>query len=97
MSDLVAARYDGAPLPDEEIVSIVGQLLPAGVETTERVLTGAFRLLCGDRPLWDRLQEARDSDDALASFGAEALRRYPPIQAANRVALTEDGRRRPSR
>ncbi len=89
VSDLVAARYDGAPLPDDEIVSIVGQLLPAGVETTERVLTSAFRLLCADRPLWDQLCEVRDSDDALASFGAEALRCYPPIQAANRVALAD--------
>lgn len=89
VSDLVMARYDGEPLPDEEIVSIVGQLLPAGVETTERVLTSAFRLLCADRALWDRLRDSRDSDDALASFGAEALRFYPPIQAANRVALRD--------
>jgi pulcherriminic acid synthase len=89
VSDLVAARYDSEPLADDEIVSIVGQLLPAGVETTERVLTSAFRLLCGDRPLWDQLCAERDSDDALAAFGAEALRCYPPIQAANRVALTD--------
>jgi hypothetical protein len=34
VSDLVTARYDDEPLPDDEIVSIVGQLLPAGVETT---------------------------------------------------------------
>jgi cytochrome P450 len=89
VSDLVTARYDGEALPDEEIVSIVGQLLPAGVETTERVLTSAFRRLAQDRELWDHLRAAQDSDDALASFGAEALRFYPPIQAANRVALVD--------
>jgi cytochrome P450 len=89
VSELVTARYDGEPLPEDEIVSIVAQLLPAGVETTERVLTCAVRLLAGDRALWDRLHAARASDDALASFGAEALRFYPPIQAANRVALQD--------
>jgi cytochrome P450 len=89
VSDLVMARYDGAPLPDDEIVAIVGQLLPAGVETTERVLTSAFRLLAQDRGLWDRLRAQRDSDPVLESFGAEALRCFPPIQAANRVALRD--------
>jgi cytochrome P450 len=89
VSDLVTARYDGEPLPDDEIVSIVGQLLPAGVETTERVLTSALRRLTSDRALWDRLRANRDSDESLASFGAEALRLYPPIQAANRVALSD--------
>ncbi len=87
VSDLVTAGYDGEPLPDDEIVSIVGQLLPAGVETTERVLTSSLRLLAADRVLCDRLRAARGSEDALASFGAEGLRFYPPIQAANRVAL----------
>jgi pulcherriminic acid synthase len=89
VSDLVTARYDGEPLPDDEIVSIVGQLLPAGVETTERVLTSAFRRLCADRALWNALLAVAEDDDALASFGAEALRFYPPIQAANRVALVD--------
>jgi len=89
VSDLVTARYDGEPLPDDEIVSIVGQLLPAGVETTERVLTCALRLLAGDPALWEHLRSSRESDASLASFGAEALRLYPPIQAANRVALTD--------
>ena len=89
VSELVTARYDGEPLPDEEIIAIVAQLLPAGVETTERVLTSSVRRLAGDRQLWDRLRADRASDDVLASFGAEALRFYPPIQAANRVALLD--------
>jgi cytochrome P450 len=89
VSDLVTARYDGEPLPDDEIVSIVGQLLPAGVETTERVLTSALRRLAADRALWTHVRDGRGTDDSLASFGAEALRFYPPIQAANRVALRE--------
>ena len=89
VSDLVNARYDGEPLGDAEIVSIVGQLLPAGVETTERVLTSAFRHLARDRALWDRLRADRSDDDTLASFGAEALRFYPPLQAANRVAIAD--------
>jgi pulcherriminic acid synthase len=89
VSDLVTARYEDEPLPDDEIVSIVGQLLPAGVETTERVLTSALRRLAADRALWTHVRDGRGSDDSLASFGAEALRFYPPIQAANRVALCD--------
>jgi pulcherriminic acid synthase len=88
VSDLVRAEFDGAPLPEEEIGAIVGQLLPAGVETTERLLTSAFRRLARDPELWDTLRAGRHDDDLLASFGAEALRLDPPIQAANRVALT---------
>jgi pulcherriminic acid synthase len=87
VSDLVTATYDGKPLPDDEIASIVGQLLPAGIETTERVLTSSFRQLALDPELWDELRERRDDDEVLSSFGAEALRFYPPIQAANRIAL----------
>jgi cytochrome P450 len=89
VSDLVHARYEGAPLPEEEIAAIVGQLLPAGVETTERLLTSAFRLLALEPSLWEELRAGLDDEALLASFGAEALRLYPPIQAANRVALTD--------
>ena len=42
--------------------------------------------------LWEQARSylsAGRVDDALAAFGAEALRCYPPIQAANRVALTD--------
>lgn len=86
VSDYVQATYDGAPLAEQEIAAIVGQLLPAGVETTERLLTSAFRHLALDAGLWDELRAGRDDEGVLASFGAEALRLYPPIQAANRVA-----------
>jgi pulcherriminic acid synthase len=87
VSDYVTATYEGEPLPEQEIAAIVGQLLPAGVETTERVLTSALRLLALDTALWQELRTGREDDDVLASFGAEALRLFPPIQAANRVAL----------
>ena len=86
VSDYVRATYDGEPLSEQEIAAIVGQLLPAGVETTERLLTSAFRRLAREPELWDDLRTGRADDDLLASFGAEALRLYPPIQAANRVA-----------
>jgi len=85
VSDYVNATYDGAPLPGEEIVAVVGQLLPAGVETTERVLTSALRELALAPALWDEVRQGREDEALLASFGAEALRLFPPIQAANRV------------
>jgi cytochrome P450 len=87
VSDLVTATHEGEPWPDEEITSIVGQLLPAGIETTERVLTCTFREMANDHALLRWVRERRDDDDVLAALGAEVLRLYPPIQGVNRVAL----------
>jgi pulcherriminic acid synthase len=89
LSTLVTGTYEGEPLPEHDIVAVVAHLLPAGVETTERLLTSALRHLALDPPEWEAVRESRDDDDALASFGAEALRWYPPIQAAMRVAASE--------
>lgn len=87
VSDYVQATYDGEPLGDDEIAAVVGQLLPAGVETTERLLTSALRHLALAPDLWAELRAGRDEHDLLASFAAESLRLHPPIQAANRIAV----------
>jgi pulcherriminic acid synthase len=87
VSDLVTAQYEGEPLPDEEIVTAVSFLLTAGIETTERVLTSAFKHLLLDREEWDVLRSRRHDDVALAAFSAEALRMYPPVNGTTRQAL----------
>src|SRR5439155_23166509 len=87
LSDLVTATYDGEPFPDEEIAANLIFLLAAGVETTERVLTSAFKHLALDREEWDVLRARRGDPEALVAFSAEALRMYPPVNGVTRVAL----------
>jgi cytochrome P450 len=87
VSDLVRAEYEGAPIPHEEIVATVIFLLAAGVETTERVITSAFRHLALDPAEWKWLQANHGDPDALARFCAEALRVYPPVNGTMRIAL----------
>jgi cytochrome P450 len=87
VSDLVRAQYDGAPLPDEEIVATVSFLLTAGVETTERVLTSALAHLLVDRAAWDDLRSHRHDADVLNAFSAESLRIYPPVTGSVREVL----------
>lgn len=87
ISDLVNATYDEQPLPDEEVLASIAQLYAATMETTERALTSSFRYLARDPRLLDSLRERLDDDAILASFGAEALRVYSPIQAITRAAV----------
>ena len=89
LSDLVAADYEGKPIPHEEIVSNVIFLLAAGVETTERVLTSALRHLALDPAEWDWLKANYTDPESLSAFCAESLRFYPPVNANIRTVLEE--------
>jgi pulcherriminic acid synthase len=90
ISRLVQADYDGAPLPDEEILAAVVFLLTAGVETTERVLTSTFRYLALDPEAWEEAASRRDDREPLSSFSAEALRMFPPVQGLVRQARADE-------
>jgi cytochrome P450 len=87
ISDLVHTTFEDKPLRDQEIVVVAAQLFGATMETTERALTNSFRLLATDGAMYDRLRSQRGDDEALASFGAESLRLYSPIQATIRGAV----------
>jgi pulcherriminic acid synthase len=87
VSDLVTAEYDGAPLPDEEIVSMVVLLLSAGVETTERGLASAFAHLARRPEEWDELRARRTEESRIGSFCAETMRYTPPVHGTIRQAL----------
>jgi pulcherriminic acid synthase len=84
ISDYCNMTYDGAPVPDEEIVAMSALLLTAGVETTERVLSSLFSYLFERPALWDALRADRTAVDSVA---AEALRFMPPVHAVTRRAL----------
>jgi len=88
VSDLANAAYDGAHLPDAEVVLILAQLF-VGTFEAERLLTSAFHHLASHPAAAEALRSQLDDDDAVASFGAEALRLFSPIQAVTRTARAD--------
>jgi len=89
VSDLVQARYDGEPLPFDEVVAIVAHLLPAGAETTARALSAGLAQLAADPAEYAALRAVRDDTEALRSYSAELLRYHPPLQSMTRIARSD--------
>ena len=87
ISTLCNAEYEGERLSDEEIKTLVGFLLTAGVETTDRALSSLFRQLVTEPADWDLLAGGDESTRVAAS--AEILRLEPPVQALPRVTLVD--------
>lgn len=87
MTDLVQARLadeDGRPLSTGELLSIIGQVLAAGNESTTKVLTEIIYQLVTHPSLWTWL---RDAPELRASQVAEeGLRMACPFQISLRIA-----------
>ena len=84
LSDLCAARFEGAPLSNETITSACSLLLAAGVETTSRALSNLQRSLIVEE-LWGRLRAERH---LLVPACAESLRFNAPAHGLVRQAMT---------
>jgi pulcherriminic acid synthase len=83
ISRLCTTDVDGAMLSDEQIKALVGLLLIAGGETTDKALACAIRNLL-EHP--DQLAQVR-ADPSLATRAiAESLRFSPPVQIILRTA-----------
>jgi len=81
MSTLVHAEVDGHRLNDEEIFSFLRLLLPAGSDTTYRLIGSAlFGLLTHP----DQLDEVRRDRSLIAGTIDETLRWEAPVQLASR-------------
>lgn len=87
ISTLCAAEFEGERMSDEEIRVMVGFLLTAGVETTDRALCSLFRQAVVDPDLWTALREGTDSTWVGASV--EILRLEPPVQALPRITIED--------
>lgn len=87
ISTLCTSEYEGERLSDEEIKTLVGFLLTAGVETTDRALSSLFRQLVIDPAGYDRLTVADES--LMVGASAEILRLEPPVQALPRITLVD--------
>jgi cytochrome P450 len=86
ISQLAMAELEGAPVPDDEIFAFLRLLLPAGAETTYRLLGN---LLFGLLSNPDQLAAVRENRTLLPRAIEEALRWEAPVQYISRRALRE--------
>jgi cytochrome P450 len=86
ISDLVQAEVEGEHLTDEEIVSFLRLLLPAGVETTYRVSGSLLFALLHDRAQFDALYGNRA---LYPQAFEEAVRWEPPVTLILRRAARD--------
>ncbi|MGH2783935.1 MAG: cytochrome P450 [Actinomycetota bacterium] len=86
ISVLATAEVDGVRLPDENIYGFLRLLLPAGAETTYRLLGNVlFGLLTNP----DQLEEVREDRDLVPDAIEEALRWEAPVQQTARIVMTD--------
>ncbi len=86
ISELVQAELDGEQLGDEEILSFIRLLLPAGAETTYRA-TG--NLLFGLLTHPDQLDALRADRSLMTQAVEEAIRWESPLLITSRTATAE--------
>jgi cytochrome P450 len=87
LSELIAAQVDDEeitdkrPLTDSELLTIVGQILAAGNETTSSLI-GSGLVIMLQRP--DVMEEVRADFSLIPGFVEEVLRYNPPQRITNR-------------
>jgi cytochrome P450 len=86
ISDLVHAEIDGHQLTDEKLYGFLRLLLPAGAETTYRVMGNALVALL-THP--DELQRVARDRDLLPAVIEETLRWETSVTQVSRVAATD--------
>ena len=83
---LVQVEQDGVGLKDDEILSVLRQLLVGGNETTTSLITNAVWRLLQDRALWERLV----TDPSLIDKAVEESLRYdPPVLGLYRTTTKD--------
>ena len=86
ISVLATAEVDGHTLPDENIYGFLRLLLPAGAETTYRLLGNVlFGLLTNP----DQLEELKANRDLMPGAIEEALRWEAPVQQTARQVMVD--------
>lgn len=86
ISALATAEVDGSPLPTDHILGFLRLLLPAGAETTYRLLGTLLFALLSDK---DQLEEVRADRALLEPAIEEALRWEAPVQLVARLCTRE--------
>jgi cytochrome P450 len=86
ISVLIHAEIDGHPLPDDEIFGFLRLLLPAGAETTQRLL-GTLLLALLSNP--EQFEAVKADRKLLSNAIEEALRWEAPVQFTSREPLQD--------
>ncbi len=83
---LVKVRRDGKPLADEQLLSVINQLLVGGNETTTSLITNCVWRLLERRALWERVVADPNLIDTAIE---ESLRFDPPVLGLYRTTTRE--------
>ncbi len=86
LSKLLRAEVDGHRLSDEEVLSFLRLLLPAGADTTYRLTGTVLWVLLHDRDLMGRVYADRDLLDKVMQ---EVLRWESPVQLVSRETTAD--------
>jgi cytochrome P450 len=86
VSELLRAEVDGEVLTDEELMSFLFLLLPAGMETTTHLLGNAAVLLAGHP---EELERARQDPSYIPLFIEEVLRFESPVRNVYRIPMVD--------
>lgn len=86
VSELLRAEVEGRTLSDEEVLSFMFLLLPAGLETTTNLL-GNTMICLAQHP--QELERAREQPDSIPRLIEEVLRFEPPVQPLFRITTAE--------
>lgn len=86
LSKLVHAEVDGARLNDEEVLSFLRLLLPAGAETTYRLTGSCLYAMLAHPQVYDAVRADRGTIDALIQ---ETLRWESPVQFVTRETTAD--------
>jgi cytochrome P450 len=86
ISTLIAARFEGDRLDDDELINLVLNVLVGGVDTTQSQLAHALRLFAEHPDQWEQLQR---EPERTAQAVEEVLRYEPITPFTARIALEE--------
>jgi cytochrome P450 len=86
LSELVTAEVDGERLSDERLYGFLRLLLPAGAETTFRVLGSSLAVLLTDNALLSRIQA---NPDLVKDVIEETLRWETSVTSVSRIATRD--------
>ncbi|WNG56937.1 cytochrome P450 [Archangium gephyra] len=86
VSDLLQAEVEGQKLTDEQLLSFLFLLLPAGMETTTQLLGNAV-LMLARHP--EQLELMKADRTHIPRFIEEVLRYEPPTQLSFRMAMQD--------
>ncbi len=86
IGELVKAQNYGEKISDKEIIAQVCLLIPAAIDTTNRLIANTLFCLCSNQ---DQLIQVQNNHKLILNAIEETLRYEPPIHSTVRMALKD--------